>query len=49
MIIISRPINGITLNGVEYVMEYGEVKKFESRKHAMVYLIKTAGYTWQMH
>lgn len=46
MIIISRLINGITLNGVEYVMEYGEVKKFESRKHAMIYLVKTAGYTW---
>lgn len=47
MIIISRPINGITLNGVEYVLdENGEVMKFESLECAHVFLME-AGYTVQ--
>lgn len=47
MIVIGRPINGVTLNGLEYILDdNSEIMKFEGCKHAMMYLIKTAGYTW---
>lgn len=42
--VIARPINGISLNGLEYVLdEFGEVKRFETRCDAVDFL-KGHGY-----
>lgn len=39
MIIIGRPVNGITINGLEYVLDdSGELMKFESCKNAYSWL-----------
>lgn len=47
MIVIGRPINGVTLNGLEYILDdNGEILKFESVNAALAYLIKNAGYKW---
>lgn len=47
MIVIGRPINGVTLNGLEYMLDdNGEIMKFESGNVALAYLIKTAHYTY---
>lgn len=44
-IIIGRPINGISLNGNEYILdENEEVKVFDSQEDAKEFLIK-AGYS----
>lgn len=47
MIIIGKPINGVTVNGLEYILDdNGEPMKFETSGHALVYLLKS-GYTEQ--
>lgn len=48
MIVIGRPINGVTLNGLEYILDdHGDVMRFENLKSAGAYLLKTAKYTWK--
>lgn len=38
-IIVGRPINGITLNDLEYLLdESGDIMKFKSKEHAVHYL-----------
>jgi hypothetical protein len=38
-IVIGRPINGISINGLEYLLgEDGEYKQFESREEAKTFL-----------
>ena len=38
-IIVGRHINGITLNGLEYLLdESGDIMKFKSKEHAVRYL-----------
>jgi hypothetical protein len=38
-IVIGRPINGISINGLEYLLgEDGEYKPFESREEAKAFL-----------
>ena len=45
MIIVGRPINGITLNPLEYLLDDdGKVKKFPSKKQAVSFL-KEKGFT----
>lgn len=40
-IIVGRPINGITLNDLEYLLnENGNIMKFKSKEHAIGYLKK---------
>ena len=40
-IIVGRPINGITLNDLEYLLdESGDIMKFKSKEHAISYLKK---------
>jgi hypothetical protein len=40
-VIIGRPINGISINGLEYVLdEHNEVKEFASKKEAVQFLKK---------
>lgn len=39
--IVSRPINGITINGDEHLLdEYGNVMEFNTRLEAVDYLIE---------
>jgi len=41
MITIGRHMNGITLNPLEYVLEYtGEIKEFETEQDAKDFLIR---------
>jgi hypothetical protein len=43
-IIIGRPINGISINGLEYALdEHGEVKEFADKKEA-VHFLKNNGF-----
>jgi hypothetical protein len=38
-VIIGRPINGISINGLEYVLdEHNEVKEFAGKKEAVQFL-----------
>ncbi|MDR0606027.1 MAG: hypothetical protein LBG80_17195 [Bacteroidales bacterium] len=38
-IIIGRPINGISINGLEYALdEHGKVKEFSDKKEAVQFL-----------
>ena len=40
-IIVGRPINGITLNDLEYLLDdNGEIMKFRSKEHAVAFLKK---------
>ncbi len=44
-IIVGRPINGITLNDLEYLLtENGEIMKFKTKDHAIAYLEKHGVY-----
>ncbi|MBU5594887.1 hypothetical protein KQI76_06890 [Amphibacillus sp. MSJ-3] len=37
--IIARPINGITINGLEYILDdFGEVKRFNNEDEAVQFL-----------
>lgn len=37
--VIARPINNITLNGLEFVLdEFGEVKRFQNKNEAVNFL-----------
>ncbi|WP_062322634.1 hypothetical protein [Halolactibacillus sp. JCM 19043] len=37
--IIARPVNGITINGLEYILDdFGEVKRFNTKDEAIQYL-----------
>lgn len=41
MITVSKPINGVTLNGDEWLLDdNGEVMKFETKEDAVVFLKK---------
>ena len=45
IIIVGRPINGITINGLEYLMDYeGDLMTFESEEKAKEFLAEK-GYT----
>lgn len=44
MIIVARQINGISLNGPEYLLDdNGEILRFENKDRAIAYLKKIAG------
>ena len=39
MITVARPINGISINGLEFLLtKKGRVKKFQDREHAVIWL-----------
>jgi hypothetical protein len=48
-VIIGRPVNGISINGLEYVLdEHNEVKEFAGKKEAVEFLKKNGFHTKDM-
>lgn len=45
MIVIGRPINGVTLNGLEYILDdNSEIMKFETVYQALKFITKSTGF-----